>query len=271
MPAETDRRDTASMGAGTIATLGRVLFDAERTRRALPPLSDEYEGSTRDAYAIQEAYARLRMADGARLVGRKIGATSKAIQELFNIDTPDFGQIFHDMVVPDGGEIRVGALIAPMVEPEVMFILDQDLRGPGITAGNVLAATRAVVPCMEIIDSRIDDWRIRFFDTVADNGSSARCVFGTTEVPVGDLDLAAERVSLRRNGEEIASASGAAVLGHPATSVAWLANALGELGTALHAGEYLLSGSLTRAERVAPGERYEAVFDHIGAVSCRFV
>lgn len=255
----------------TVTALGRELYEAERARRPRPPLSDEHDGlDVAAAYAIQEAYADLRLADGARLVGRKIGATSKAIQDLFDIDTPDFGQIFDDMVVPDGGAVPTDELIAPRVEPEVAFVLDRPLSGPGVGADDVLAATREVLPCLEIIDSRIADWRIRFVDTVADNGSSARCVFGSTSRPVGDLDLAAERVTLLRDGEKIDTATGEAVLGHPAASVAWLANALGELGRGLRAGEYVLSGSMTTASSASAGERYEAVFETLGQVSCRF-
>lgn len=255
----------------TVTALGRELYEAERDRQARPPLSDEHAGlDVADAYAIQEAYADLRLADGARLVGRKIGATSKAIQELFDIDTPDFGQIFDDMVVADGGTLRIDELIEPRVEPEVAFVLARPLAGPGVTADDVLAATREVVPCLEIIDSRIADWRIRFVDTVADNGSSARCVFGSTPRPVDGLDLAAERVTLVRDGEKIATATGEAVLGHPAASVAWLANALGELDRGMGAGEYVLSGSMTSASRVSAGEEYEAVFETLGRVSCRF-
>lgn len=256
----------------TVKALGRELYEAERAREARPPLTDEYDGlEVAAAYAIQEAYADLRLAEGAHLVGRKIGCTSEAIQELFDIDTPDFGQIFDDMVVPDGGTIRMDELIAPMVEPEIAFMLDRELAGPGVTPEDVLGATREIVPCLEIIDSRIADWRIRFVDTVADNGSSSRCVLGTTPRALDGLDLAGERVTLLRDGEKIASATGEAVLGHPAASVAWLANALGELGRVLAAGEWVLSGSMTTASRAASGERYEAVFETLGQVSCRFV
>lgn len=255
----------------TLGSLGRELYLAERNRTPRAPLSDEYDDlNVATAYAIQEAYADLRLADGARLVGRKIGATSEAIQELFDIDTPDFGQIFDDMVVPDGGTVRTDELILPRVEPEVAFVLDRPLAGPGVTADDVLAATREVMACLEIIDSRIADWRIRFVDTVADNGSSARCVFGSAPRPVGGLDLAAERVTLLRDGEEVATATGEAVLGHPAASVAWLANALGGLDRRLGAGEYVLSGSMTTASSASAGERYEAVFETLGRVSCRF-
>lgn len=259
------------MERSTIEALGLELYEAERLQRPRGPLSAAHpELSLADAYAIQEAYARLRLSDDNPLVGRKIGCTSKAIQEFFNIDTPDFGQIFADMVVKDGGSIASDELIAPMIEPEVAFRLAADLRGPGVTAEDVLAATAAVAPCMEIIDSRIVDWEIKFVDTVADNGSSSRCVFGR-EIPVDGLDLAAEPVALLCDGVEIDSSTGAAALGHPAKSVAWLANALGELDRGLGAGEWVLSGSLTAAARAKAGQRYEAVFASLGRVACEFV
>jgi 2-keto-4-pentenoate hydratase len=258
------------LDAATIDGLGRILYDAERLRRPRRPLSDEFpELDPASAYAAQEAYAALRLSDSNPLVGRKIGATSRAIQELFDIDTPDYGQIFADMVVDDGATIAIDELIAPMVEPEVAFRLRTDLAGPGVSADDVQAVTNVVAPCLEIIDSRIVDWRIRFVDTVADNGSSARCVFGR-EVAAAELDLAAETVALYHDDELVGAATGAAALGHPCASVAWLANALGGLGRTLRAGEWVLSGSLTSAVRATPGARFRAEFGSIGDVSCAF-
>lgn len=260
------------MDASAIDLLGRDLYDRERTRTSRRPLTEEYpDFDLAHGYAVQEAYARLRLAeDGRRLVGRKIGATSKAIQELFGISTPDFGQIFDDMVVLSGETIAVDELIVPMVEPEIAFILEHDLQGPGVTAEDVLEAVGAVVACIEIIDSRIEDWQIKLPDTVADNGSSSRCVFGSAPRALGDLDLVKERVVFKRDGEVIAVGTGEAVLGHPAEAAAWLANALAAFDRGLRAGEYVLSGSMTTAARVHPGERYEASFDTLGSVSCQF-
>lgn len=259
------------MDATTVAAIGREIYQAERKAVAFEPLSERYPAlDPPAAYAVQEEYVRLRTEDGARLIGRKIGCTSRAIQELFGIDTPDYGHLFDDMVVPDGGAIATSELIAPMVEPEIAFVLGEDLRGPGLTAEDVLRATVNVLPALEIIDSRIRDWRIVFADTVADNGSSARCVFGAPLAYDGSFDLVAERVRLLRDGAEFDAGDGAAVLGHPATSVAWLANAIAAYGSALRAGDYVLSGSMTRAAPVRPGETYVAAFDTLGSVSCRF-
>lgn len=254
----------------TTEVLARELFDAERRATPLTPISERHPDLTpSDAYAIQAAYAALRTDHGAQLVGRKIGATSTAIQELFDIDTPDYGHVFDDMVVPNGGAIATNRLIQPMVEPELAFILDRDFAGPGVRGSDVVAATTAILPCLEIIDSRIRDWAIRFVDTVADNGSSARCVFGDPVIPQ-ELRLDEIEAILSKNGSAAATATGTAVLGHPADSVAWLANALGGLGSGLRAGEYVLSGSFTTAFRAMPGDRFEATFSDVGAVSCEF-
>lgn len=260
------------MDSATVEELGRRLFEAERKVQPGPPVSDEYDGlSVADAYAIQEAYARLRLADGSRRVGRKVGATSRGAQERFGIDSPDFGQIFDDMVLPNGAAVRADDLIAPMVEPEIAFILGSPLTGPGVTADDVLESTRAVAPALEIIDTRITDWRIQFVDTVADNGSSARCIVGDELTPIDGLDLGAEKVSLARDGQLVETSVGAAALGDPAAAVAWLANALADVDRELHADEIVLSGSLTKPYPASRGQRYEAHFGRLGTVSCHFI
>ncbi len=263
------------MDPKTVAELGWLIYHAERSGVAQEPLSERHPDlDPASAYAVQEVYAQLRVGAGARLVGRKIGCTSAAIQQLFGIETPDYGQLFDDMVVAEGSEIAIAELIAPMVEPELTFLLGEDVKGPGVTAADVLAATVSVAPSLEIIDSRIVDWRIAFVDTVADNGSSARCVFGPAmplEQVIGTgVDLAAERVRLRRDGVELFTGVGADVLGHPCESVAWLANELAPYGRWLRAGDHVMSGSMTSAAKARPGETYEAVFDSFGTVSCHF-
>ncbi len=249
--------------------LAAVLFEAERNGTPVAPLTGQYPGmDVRDAYAIQAAYVSLRVATGGLVVGRKIGATSAAIQELFNVHTPDFGHLFSDMWVPNDGTVQLDSLIAPMIEPEVCFRLALPLKGPGVTGAEVLAATASVAPALEIIDSRIQDWNIAFADTVADNGSSARFVVGK-EVGLEAIgDLAEEQVTLYRDGEAVEFAAGIEVLGHPAESVAWLANALGELGEELEAGQLILSGSFTRAVPAEGGRHYQGTFDTLGEVAC---
>lgn len=259
------------MDAATITELAEEIYAAERRGTPIDPLSSRYpELTPRAAYAVQEGYARLRTQAGARLIGRKIGCTSEPIQQRFGIGTPDYGQLFDDMVIDDRGTIATDELIQPLVEPEIGFLLGAELRGPGVTAPDVLRAAVSVFPALEIIDSRIRDWRIAFVDTVADNGSSARCVFGRPTRLDGTCDVVGERVRLLRDGSEFDTGSGAAVLGDPAASVAWLANALGDFGQALRAGDYILSGSMTGAAPVRAGGTYRAVFDTLGSVSCRF-
>lgn len=266
---ETRATTETSIESSIVEVLGRQIFDAERSAEPIRPLSDSYELTVGDAYAIQQSYARLRIGEGATVIGHKIGCTAKAIQELFKIDTPDFGHLFSDMLVPQSKQIPVDELIQPLTEPEIAFVLAQDLSGPGITQEDVLAASSGVVPCIEVIDSRIIDWNIHLSDTISDNGSSARFVMGEP-IPVDGIDLAAETVVLTRNGEEVGRGEGTAVLGHPANSVAWLANALGEFGQALPAGSYVLSGSLTTAVPARAGDRFQADFASIGSVSCLF-
>ena len=160
------------LDAAEIDRLARRLFDDERAARSGAPLSDEHPAMTlADAYAVQLGYVAARLGTGARVVGHKVGCTNKVIQDLFNIDQPDYGHLLDDMLLVDGAAISMGRLVLPRVEPETAFILREPLRGPGVTPTQVLLATAGVVPCFEIIDSRIQDWRIKFVDTVADNGS----------------------------------------------------------------------------------------------------
>ncbi|HTW99762.1 MAG TPA: 2-keto-4-pentenoate hydratase, partial [Acidimicrobiales bacterium] len=225
---------------------------------------------TAGAYAVQEQYVSLRRAGGANVVGRKIGCTARALQQMFGIDTPDFGHLLDDMRVEGDALIELDRLIEPMVEPEIAFLLGSDLEGPHATPEDVLRATAAVMPAIEIIDSRIVGWNIAFEDTVADNGSSALFVLGKERELEAGLDLGGESVSLRRDGSEFDSDRATAVLGHPLNSVAWLVNALAEFGRGMHAGEVVLSGSITKAARVRGGEVYEAIFSTLGRVGCRF-
>lgn len=255
------------------AELGRQLYELERGQQTRPQISEEFPDlSGDDAYAVQEEYARLRMADGAKLVGRKIGLTSRAMQEMFGISDPDYGHLFDDMAIANGGDVRTDSLIQPMVEIEVAFVLGRDLAGPGVTRDHVLDATESVAPSIEIIDSRIVNWAIHFVDTVADNGSSARFVLGDGRVDPASVDLPLVEGQMWRNGELVSSAPASAVLdGNPADGVAWLANAIGAYGRKLHAGEVVLSGALMRAVPAAKGDEFEARFPQLGTASCRFV
>ena len=253
------------------AELAALLYEAEREARPVEPLRSAYPDLTLgEAYSIQDAYVRLRSSAGATRVGYKVGATSQAARDLFGVDEPDFGHLFHDMRYESGADIDVGMLIQPRVEAEFGFLLNQDLRGPDVTVPDVLAASARVVPCLEIIDSRVRDWDIGVVDTIADNGSSAKFVVGEP-VQVG-VDLSAVSVSLRRNADVVASGSGADVLGHPAMAVAWLANTFASMGRDLPSGSLVLSGSVTASVSCAPGDEFTATFSHgLGQVRCAFV
>ena len=249
-----------------------LLDQAERSRMPLPPLSQEYPTLTpAQAYAIQSAWLDLKLAKGARIIGRKIGLTSRAMQELLGVDQPDYGFLLDSMAVSSGSTLSRTDFLLPRIEPEIAFWLAKDLKGPGISADAVLAATRGVSPALELVDSRIAKWQIKLPDTIADNASSARVVVSEEIVPLDGLDLAAEAVTLTRNGVEVGSGNGAAVLGHPAEAVAWLANKLAEYGIAIEAGQFVIPGAMCAAATVAAGETYRAIFTTIGEVSVRFV
>ena len=250
----------------------RELYQAEKTKRVLRPFTEKYSGITpEDSYRIQLALIEMKKADGAKVVGKKIGLTSKAMQKMLNVDQPDYGHILDNMVLQDAAAFRIDELIQPKIEPEIAFILDRELKGPGITPMQVLAATRFVVPALEIIDSRIEGWKIKLCDTIADNASSARIVLGNSARRVDDLDLKLVGMVLERNGEIVQTGAGGAVLGHPAAAVAWLANAVGQFGVSLNAGDIIMPGALCAAADVGAGDLLQATFAGLGSVSVRFV
>lgn len=251
--------------------IAAALARAEDERTPLAPLSATYGlRSPADAYAVQQALLQRKLRAGGRVVGRKIGLTSAAMQRLLGVDEPDYGFLLDTMVVPDGAALSRAGFLAPRVEPEIGFWLAADLRGPGVTAADVLAATRGVSAAIELVDSRIADWKITLADTIADNASSARVVVSERVVPLTGLDLAAEAVTLRQNGAEVGQGSGAAVLGHPAAAVAWLANALAAYGELLRAGDLVLPGAMCAAVPAVGGDSFEAAFTSLGSVALRF-
>ncbi len=248
------------------------LLDAAQADRApIAQLSERYPGmSLAEAYAIQQINLRRRLNSGASLVGHKIGLTSKAMQTLLGVDEPDFGYILDDMVVPDRSTVARARFCAPRVEPEVAFMLHKPLRGPGVTVADVRAATEAVAVALEIVDSRIADWKLTLHDTVADNASSGAVLLGQWVAFTDDLDLATAQASLQINGTEIDSGVGSAVLGDPAAAVAWLANALAPFDTPILPGQFIMSGSFTTAAFVHPGDAASAAISGLGTVSLIF-
>lgn len=258
--------------ATDIEALAGALRAAESTRQPIPPLSEAVPGLTlEDAYAVQVLNTERRLADGAAIVGRKVGLTSKPMQQMLGVAEPDFGAILDDMVVEEGDDVRLDRLLQPRVEAEIAFLLADDLTGPGVGTTAALRAVAGALPALEIIDSRIADWRITLVDTVADNASSARIMVGGRLTPLDGLDPRLIGMALSRNGEPVDTGAGAAVLGNPLRCVAWLANKLAEFGAGLKAGDIVLAGALHRAHPVADGEVWRAEFAHLGAVTARFV
>ena len=250
----------------------RELYRAEKDKSVLRPFTEKYPTiAPEEAYRIQLAFIELKKSAGAKVVGKKIGLTSKAMQKMLNVDQPDYGHILDGMVLQDGAQFRVGELIQPKIEPEIAFIMDRDLKGPGVTPMQVMAATRFVVPALEIIDSRIEGWKIKLCDTIADNASSARVVLGSSPRRVDERDLKLVGMILEKNGDIVQTGAGGAVLGHPAVAVAWLANAVGQFGVSLNAGDIVMPGALCGAVDVAAGDLLQASYDGLGTVSVRFV
>jgi 2-oxopent-4-enoate/cis-2-oxohex-4-enoate hydratase len=240
-------------------------------RATVPPLTERIDGLTiEDAYQVQKHFVGLRLAAGETVVGKKVGATSKVVQTMLGVQQPDFGYLLSGMIFNEGEVIPANSLIQPKAEGEIAFILKRELMGPGITNAAVLAATECVMPCFEIIDSRIKDWKIKIQDTVADNASCGVFVLGGSAVNPRGLDLALCGMVLEKNGEIVGTGAGAAALGHPLNAVAWLANTMGRLGIALRAGEVILSGSLAALIPVQAGDNLRVTIGGIGGCSTRF-
>lgn len=247
------------------------LMEAEDNKKTIDPFTASSEEiSVDDAYQIQLYQIRRKVENGAVIVGKKIGLTSKAMQDMFNVTEPDYGHILNNMLYDEGQTILLDQFIQPKIEFEIAFVLKKDLKGPGVKMEDVIEATDYVVPALEIIDSRIRNWEIKFEDTVADNGSSAGAIIGKSTVNIASLDLPNVEMRVYKNNEFLDSATGAAVMGHPARAVAWLANALGNYGISLHAGEVILAGALSKAVPIEDGDTFRAEFDKLGSVSATF-
>jgi 2-oxopent-4-enoate hydratase len=255
-----------------ITAFARELADAERTRTQIAPLSARAALTAADAYAIQLANVNRRIAAGERVVGKKVGLTAKPIQIALGVDQPDFGHLFASMQLADGAECPVDALIQPRAEAEIGLILKRDLRGPGLTDLDVVDAAECLVPTLEIVDSRITDWKITFVDTVADNGSAARFVVGSQRTPPAGIDTRTVGVVFEKNGDLVGTGAGAAVLGaSPYRAVAWLANTLADAGLELKAGDVIMPGALCAMVPLGRGDTVRADFGVLGSVSVRFV
>jgi 2-keto-4-pentenoate hydratase len=254
-----------------IERLAASLREAERTRSAIDPIAKALsDPSVANAYRVQRTNTDLRVQAGHRVVGRKIGLTSAAVQRQLGVDQPDFGVLFDDMEVADGGSIDLGALIEPRIEAEIAFVLerDLDLRKPSLR--DVIAAVGYAVPCLEIVDCRIAKWAISIFDTIADNGAAARFVAGTQVRKLHDFDAIGCGMVMRANGQVIATGSGAASLGNPLEALRWLAAKAVEIELPLRAGEIVLSGALGPMVPVRAGVHYVASIQGLGEVRVNF-
>lgn len=261
------------MTPGRIEHYGDELFAALRARKTVVPLtSRESDITIEDAYRISERLLARRLAEGEQVIGKKTGVTSKVVQMALGVHQPDFGYLTDVMQIPEGADVPIGTrLIQPRAEGEIAFVLARDLAGPGVTNDDVIAATAAVRPCFEIVDSRIADWKIKIQDTIADNASSGLFVVGDDLADPRSVDFVTCGMVVWKNGEVLSTGAGAAALGSPVTCVAWLANTLGQFGIPLKAGEIILSGSLVPLEPVRPGDRMELRIAGIGAARVRFV
>ena len=259
------------LDAATIARLAEHLENAELNARDVTKITDDHpEMDYEDAYAIVHAIRARKVQRGTRIVGLKAGLTSRAKMKQMGVDQPTYGFLADYFAVPEGGEIDMKRLIHPKVEPEIAFFTKAALKGPGCHIGAVLAATDFVMPAIEIIDSRYRDFKFDMKSVIADNSSSSRFVLGGSATSVDELDLRTLGVVMEKNGVPVTIGAGAAVLGHPAASVAMLANMLGARGEEIPAGSVILTGGITEAVAVVSGDAITLRVQSLGSVSTRF-
>ncbi|MGH8014540.1 MAG: 2-oxo-hept-4-ene-1,7-dioate hydratase [Candidatus Binataceae bacterium] len=266
------------LDASTVIRLARQLHEAERSGKVTRLFSPQFPGMTiADAYAVQRAWVDLKLDEGRRIIGHKIGLTSRAMQSMSNINEPDYGVLLDDMLYHDGAEIPIGRFITPLLENELAFILGKPLKGPNCSIFDVLAATEYVIPALEIVDLRMprNDPETgaprKIFDTIADNAANAALVVGGRPIRPLDVDLRWVGALCYRNNVLEESGIAAAVLNHPANGIAWLANKLAPHGQGLEAGQLVMAGSFTRTVPARAGDTFHVDYGPLGSISCRFV
>ncbi len=260
------------MDSTAISAYAGELHRALLGRKTVAPLTSRGVAITiDDAYAIQTDFVAHRLVGETRVIGKKIGVTSRPVQTMLGVTQPDFGLLLSDMVYPERGDIAMSSMIQPRAEGEIAFVLRRDLMGPGVTNADVLRATEGVMACLEIVDSRIEDWKIKIEDTVADNASCGVFVLGDRMVDASSFDLALAGMVIEKNGAIVGTGAGAATLDSPVNAVAWLANTLGRRGIPLKAGEVVLSGSLAALIPVTAGDHIAVTIQGIGACHANFI
>jgi 2-keto-4-pentenoate hydratase len=249
----------------------RLLQDAYKSGKPIAPLTSTYDDLTlEDAYAIQMLQIEERIGGGRTVKGHKVGLTSAAMQRLLGVSEPDYGHLLDDFFHLEHVPIPMDGFLQPRIEPEVAFVLKAPLRGPGVTVHEAVAAVDFVLPALEIVDSRIADWKIALLDTIADNASSGALVLGSTPTPLHEIDLRLAGVVMTKNGAVVGTGAGGAVLGSPITSLVWLANTVGARGVSLEAGNVILPGAMCAMVPVAAGDTFTATFAGLGSVTATF-
>jgi 2-keto-4-pentenoate hydratase len=247
----------------------RQLYEARRSRVPIPPFGEGLTAA--DGYAVQQELVKLLLADGDRIVGHKVGLTSKPMQRLIGMDSPDYGPVLASTVYASGAAVPMSRYIQPKIEAEIVFVLGEPLRGPGVSILDAARAVAGVAAAVEIVDSRIEDWRIGLADTIGDLASNGAVATSGRLVPLSDVDARMLGMVLSRNGSVIDTGAGAAALGDPLLVVAWLANTLGEVGVGLEPGHLIMTGALHAAVPMEAGDVFRAEFDELGAVTVRVV
>jgi 2-oxo-3-hexenedioate decarboxylase len=261
----------ATLSSDIVDALAAHLYEAQTQGRAVVKVTDAYpELDDDDAYAIQYAMRRLQLAGGQRLVGLKMGLTSRAKMKQMGVESPIYGYLMENAYVPEGSAIDTAPLIHPKIEAEVAFMTRAALKGPNCTVAEVMAATDFVMPAMEVIDSRYENFRFDLRSVIADNTSASRFVTGGRTYKADDIDLRTMGVVMEKNGEVVQVGAGAAVLGHPAESVASLANMLAVRGEDIPAGTFVMTGGITAAVAVDKGDTITTRYQHLGSLTVRF-
>jgi len=254
-----------------IQAIAARLRQAAETGKAIPPIRDELQsGGLPAAYAVQQANTQHYLAQGRRLIGRKVGLTSKSVQKQLGVDSPDFGMLFADMAVNDGEEVPLNKVLQPKAEAEIALVLDRDLAHPGVTLPELISAVAYALPAVEIVGSRIEKWNIKLLDTVADNASSGLFVLGAEPRKLEGLDLRLCGMVMERRGEPVSLGAGVACLGNPLNAALWLANTMVQVGQPLEAGDIIMTGALGPMVEAAPGDVLETRINGLGSVRTVF-